>query len=443
MNPRMGLPALVVCMAVLLASGFAAAQLRSGVGVDLLTPCTIPLDRPMRAVHIAGNWGTNPETVARWNRNRSKRLIPLDYVAHLRSLRINWVGISVALHYTDSMDSTVQRVYSPRVNIPTFSDRALRQIIREFRRHGFDVYLTVAFESHEAEAAERPVPNRGYLGAPGVPPGVQREHWPWARNHPEHTFFVRRFWHSYTREVLHFARIAQAEDVRMFSIGTETPNLFRTRAGGGYFVNDFAQQLRTLVERVRSVYEGLLTYNMHFIAITDDVYEPGSRYLWEDLDLDVVGVSAWFPLVDTPPDAVMSVGQLRREYERVFRDYVLPLADENTGRPIVFTEYGAIDTIAAPSEPARTERQGQRFVFSDTNGNGVDDGRETQANIFRAFFRTMDRYPGAVYGAFFWDNWIGSNEQWRRFWSGHRNFDIRNKPAGNVVRGQYRCYERR
>ncbi len=98
----------------------------------------------------------------------------------------------------------------------------------------------------------------------------------------------------------------------MASLGTETDRLFRTRSGGDYWVNDFDHELRTLVRRVRSVYRGLLTYDMHYSAITDDWFEPGSRYLWEDLDLDVVGVSAWFPLTDTPPEAVMSVGRLQQ-----------------------------------------------------------------------------------------------------------------------------------
>ena len=430
---------------VLLISGVAAAQLpREDFGsVDYLTPCALPLDRPMRAVHVGGNWGANRDTVAAWNRNRSKPLIPLDYVAYLRTLRVNWIGLSIALHYDDSMDSTVQRVYSSRVGIPTFSDRALRQLIREFRRHGFDVYLTLAFESYDAADAERPVPSRSWLGFPGVPPGVLPEYWPWAPDHPDHVRFVRRFWNSYTRQALHFARIAQAEDVRMFSIGTETVNLFRTRSDRDFYVNNFGHELRTLVERVRSVYRGLLTYNMHTIAMTEPWYEPGSRYLWEDLDLDVVGVSGYFPLAESPPDTVMGVGRLQQAYNRVFRDYLLPLAAENTGRPVVFTEYGAMDMVEAPSDPGNSSRQGEPFEFSDRNGNGIDDGRETQANVFRALFRTMDRYPGTVHGAFFWDNWVASNELWRRSFAGSRNYSLRGKPASGVVRRQYGCYERR
>ena len=55
------------------------------------------------------------------------------------------------------MDSTVERAYFPELNVPTFSDTALRQLVRELRGHGFNVYLTLSFEAHEALDAERPV----------------------------------------------------------------------------------------------------------------------------------------------------------------------------------------------------------------------------------------------------------------------------------------------
>ena len=55
------------------------------------------------------------------------------------------------------MDSTVERAYSSDLNVPTFSDDVLRQLIREFRENDFSVYLTLAFESHEARVSQRPV----------------------------------------------------------------------------------------------------------------------------------------------------------------------------------------------------------------------------------------------------------------------------------------------
>ena len=240
----------------------------------------------------------------------------------------------------------------------------------------------------------------------------------------------------HTREAVHFARIAQQEGVRLYSLGTETDVLFRTRPTSSYFVNDFGLELGTMVDNVRAEYHGLLTYDMYYDVIAHEYYAGISDYLWDDLDLDVVGLSAWFSLAETPPSTVMSVDRLQQEYEHIFRDHLVPLAADNPGRPIVFTEYGAIDTVEGPAHPSGFPAMAE-FVFSDLNGNGVDDGRETQANIFRAFFETADRYPDVVHGAFFWDNWIAGNDDWEQYWTAERNYDIRNKPAGDVVGAQY------
>ncbi len=428
---------IAVAFVVLLASASAAAQdIRD---VDL---CALPPDRPMRAVHAGGNWGNNRLTVEAWEKDTSEPLVPPDYVAFLQELRVNWVGLSVALHYDDSMDSTVERVYSTDVRIPTFSDRALRQYIREFREHDFEVYLTLAFEAFEAEESQRPV-NRGQLGLPAIPdygPTVRPEDWPWLPHHTDHARFVREFWSTYTDQAVHYARIAQEEGIGMYSLGTETDSLFRSRSGGDFWVNDFGNELRTLAESVRAEYGGLLTYTMLYLATIGDWFDPGSKYLWEDLELDVVGVSGYYPLAEPPLDAVMSVETLQQSYNRIFREHLLPLAAENTGRPIVFTEYGFMDIVEAPTSPGNA-RQGERFEFSDGNGNGVDDGRETQANIVQALFRTMDRYPGTIHGTFFWDTNIASNELWRSFWADARSYSIRDKPASEVVQRQYACYE--
>ena len=407
----------------------------------------------MRAIHLSGNWGANRyHAVEKWDPDGADPLIPLDFVEYLRGLYVNWVGLSVGLHYDDSMDSTVERAYSPDLNVPTFSDIALRQLIRELRGHGFNVYLTLSFEAHEALDAERPV-GRYQLGDPGDPdtgvpnddtswaPLILPEYWPWRPDHPDHPRFVREFWETYTAEAVHFARIAQDEGVRMYSLGTEVDRLFRTRKVGRHWRTAFNQELEAMVRSVRAEYDGLLTYDMHYSVITRDWF-PWGRHLWEDLDLDVVGVSAWFPLAETPPSSVMSVDRLQQEYERIFRDHLAPLAAYNPGRPVVFAEYGAIDTVEGPAAPDGFPEMAD-FIFSDMNGNGTDDGHETQANIFEALFRTMDRYPDVVYGAFFWDNWIASDEDWERYWTARRNYDIRNKASGEVVRAWYRRYANR
>ncbi|MYD86223.1 MAG: hypothetical protein F4Y14_08615 [Acidobacteria bacterium] len=416
--------------------------------------CALPLDSPLRSIHVAGNWDTTRETVDAWEfgADGSDPLVPSDYFDYLDKLHVNWVGLSVALHYDDSMDSTIERVYS-NVDVPTFTDRALRQLIREFRGQGLDVYLTLAFEALEAETAARPV-RRWLLGVPGtgheVPPDdparyglILPEFWPWRPDHPDHQRFVSQFWDTYTEQAVHFATIAEEEGVRLYSLGTETDRLFRTRYGGHYWTNDFSRELRAMVEQVRTVYGGLLTYDMHYTAVTEDWFSPGSAELWEDLDLDVVGVSAWFPLTDTVPTEVLSLADLRNAFDLLFQEHVVPLASRNTGRPVVFTEFGAVDTMEAPFNPADWSMTGQAAVYTDSNGNGLDDGQETQANIYRALFDIIDENVGVVRGVFSWNIGIASDSLWQDFESQARSYNIRSKLSQETVRSVYECYARR
>ena len=400
-------------------------------------PANVP-ELPLRAIHASGYWGTNEQVVEEWEGTGSGPLVPPDYLDWLKSLHANWIGISVHLFIDDSMDSSVQRT-DPVLG--AFSDLALRQFIRDFRAEDINVYVTLAITDEAAAAAERPV-RRWQLGDPGDPgQGVLPEHWPWRADHPDHENFVSEFWESYTRQAVHFAGIAQEEGARMFSLGTETDRLFRTRAGE--HATHFGEELGSMVDQVRAVYDGALTYDMHYdVFRAPDYYGPGSFCLWEDLDLDVIGISAWFNLTDASPSSVVSTARLEMAYDRIFREYLIPLSNDNPERPVVFLEYGAMDVVAAPHDPANTSDQGKPFVFVDANGNGVDDGRETQANIYQAVLNTMAAHPGAVNGLFFWDNWMASNELWSEWWANHRNFDIRGKSAEAVIRAAYASFRR-
>ena len=91
-------------------------------------------------------------------------------------------------------------------------------------------------------------------------------------------------------------------------------------------MNDFGDELRTMVENVRAEYDGLLTYTMLYLATMGDWFDPGSKYLWEDLDLDVVGVSGYYPLAESPRDTILNVEMLQQSCNRLFRDHLLSLA---------------------------------------------------------------------------------------------------------------------
>lgn len=416
-------------------SGAAAFLTSCGEGTGILCggtcgtngPLPIGMNTHLRAVHMGGNWGTNVEGV---------HTLPPDYFEYLHDLNVNWVGISVALHVQDSMDSAVERTYSG-VEIPTFDDETLAQTIRVFRQQGFNVYLTLAFEDQNSKQAARPV-QRWQLGDPNMPLEDTRllaTFWPWSLSHPDHARFVDTFWDTYTQQAVHFGKIAEVEGIRLYSLGTETERLFRSRSGG-YWPNDFGGHLRSMVRAVRAVYSGLLTYDMAYHALTaNEFYGPGSDHLWEDLDLDVVGISAYFPLTDAPPNAVSSVEDLELRWEQVFQDYLIPLQARNPNRPILFLEFGYVDAVAAPYQ-ANADEFTHR-VFVDANENRLDDGEETQAHIYQAFLNTMDRHPGVLRGAFLWGEMMASNEEWARTFALLRGFSVRQKLAEEVVRMRY------
>ena len=400
-----------------------------------------PLDQPLRSLHNGGNWAFNQDSADRWEADPSQPLLPPSYVDWVEANHLDWVGISIALHVSDSVDSTVERKYSG-VHIPTFTDAALRQLIREYRRAGVNVYLTLAFEVYEAARAARPLA-RYLIGDPGdpdagVPLGaevrIDPADWPWSPNHRDHAAFVAEFWRTYTAQAVHFARIAQAEGARMLSLGTETDGLFRSRAGG-YWRNDFSVELHEMVAGVRSVFDGLVTYDQHYSALVHEHYAPGSRHLWQDLGLDAVGVSAWFPLADRLPTSVLSVEYFQRQYDRIFREHLVPAAARNE-RPVLLLEHGIVDMVGRPYQPDLGEGAGA--AYSDRNGNGLDDGQEQQANVLDGLLRTMAAYPGVVYGAFFWDNWIVGAERWAQHVGDHaRGFSFRGKLAEDIVAAAY------
>jgi len=75
-------------------------------------------------------------------------------------------------------------------------------------------------------------------------------------------------------------------------------------------------------------------------------------------------------------------------------------------------------------------------IFQDRDENSLDDGEETQANIYQALFNVMDKHPGVVNGTFLWGMEMADYEQAGRF-SLSRGFSVREKLSENVVRDYY------
>ncbi|MFO1315632.1 MAG: hypothetical protein U1F58_08495 [Burkholderiales bacterium] len=374
-----------------------------------------------------------------------------DYFAWLRDENIEWIGISVAMFYDSVSDPNVRLRYRPSGDrggtTYTFDDIDLENFIVAARKNGLKIYLTLAFEPATiAVSTGDPQcltpqfkPRRGELGAPSDVPSaasfkcIASGDWWWNPTHPKHAANVAQFWGTYTDVAVKYAKIAQRLGVEMYSLGTETENLFRTRPAAPPYTNHFKDELTALVGAVRSEYSGLLTYDQDsYVLMYPERYGggAGSASLFGDLGLDVVGISAYFSLLDSNPGVVVPVASLEVAWKSVFDRYLVPLQTANPQRPIVFTEMGFTDDVATVTNP----QANAGVAEPQRDATGSTPGMRQQSNVLEAFFNVDEQYGNLVRGAFLWGTMTFRDAPWL---CDTIYFNIYCKAAAEVVRSVY------
>lgn len=397
------------------------------------TDSTAKIIKDVRAVHIQNNAAQNAQI--QWGVEEPSD----DFIAFLNKINANWVGIQIALHLDGSMDSTVERLYTDDPNesftMKTWTDEALSIMVNKLHDNGFKVLWALSLD--QVDSPSHPV-HRGMMGNSTVAdwdPETLPENWPWAVDHPQHKTFVAEFWQTYTEQALYFAKLAESLGVEMYALGTETDYLFRTRSSGLSYPNHFYPELKNMVDSVRAVYSGLLTYDMEYSALAEPEYFTGSAFIWEDLDLDVVGVSAYFRLADTLPTDLITKNEFLDKWDSIYKTKLSTLQQMNPERSIVFLELGYTDHIESPYKSISGAYE--PWTFQDSNGNGVHDGQDVQANIYSALFETNKKYDNLVTGFFLWGHDWTSDKVWEEQMEELISFAVRNKSAETVVAEYY------
>lgn len=348
------------------------------------------------------------------------------YFDYLKSINSEWIGISVAIHYDSFSNPTVVArncsngaMYDSGGNYTScaFYDEDLKSFIARAKENGFKIYLTLAFEtSLDLDATPSTAcgkstykMSRWLLGRPYLDKGsnpakcIADNDWWWNPSHPLYATNVNLFFKSYTQVAVKYAALGQQAGVDLFSLGTETDHLFKTRPDAPPAANHFKSQLLEMVAAVRAVYRGLLTYDQGWDAIQ---YPErffggnGAAAVFNDLGLDVVGISAYFELTKTPPNRVLSVSELETLWDGVFKNYLLPIRERNPGKSIIFTETGYVDDINSPSNAALNITMPEPAYSENSPTNGMLQ----QANIYQSFYNVNERYGDVVAGTFFWGN---------------------------------------
>ncbi|MEJ7913083.1 MAG: hypothetical protein WKF70_08010 [Chitinophagaceae bacterium] len=199
---------------------------------------------------------------------------------------------------------------------------------------------------------------------------------------------------SYSRYILHFARVADSMKTELFCIGTELGAAIKKRP----------QYWSSLIDSVKTVYHGKLTYAANWDDYKDVPF-------WEKLDY--IGVDAYFPLIK---DKTPSLTSLRKNWNG-YSDELEEMSKRNN-RPILFTEYGYRNVDRTAAEPWK-ENEGEL-------------NNEAQTNSYEALYQTFVG-KGWFSGGYVWKWYVEEGRRRRP----EIDYTPQNKPAQKIIQRWY------
>ncbi|NNC83742.1 MAG: glycoside hydrolase [Flavobacteriales bacterium] len=203
---------------------------------------------------------------------------------------------------------------------------------------------------------------------------------------------------DYRQYLLHYAHMAEEEEVELLCIGTELCMQ----------LNDDPAFWTSLIEDIREVYTGKLTY-----AANWDCYQDFP--LWKQLDY--IGIDAYFPITEVEEPKMEDALAGWTYWKESMRKYV-----DTVGRPILFTEYGYRSKKGALAEP----------WVSGTGADGEPD-KDIQSLGYEALYCTFWN-EAWFQGGFLWKWHV---EEMHRPAERSKDYTPQEKPAMDIIRKHY------
>lgn len=204
------------------------------------------------------------------------------------------------------------------------------------------------------------------------------------------------FFRHYEAWIVHYAILAQMYKLESLVIGVE---LVQATRG-----HDSAW--RKMIDRVRQVYGGKLTYAANWGAEFENIT------FWDALD--AIGLNCYYPLSDNPAasDAELLAGarKIAAKVERIAKAF---------DRPVVITEIGFASRPASWTQPHE-------------DGRGRQPDPEAQRRAYEIIFRAFYHQPWLA--GIYWWKWPTTLEDGGR---NHTGFTPNGKPAEAVVARWY------
>ncbi len=199
-------------------------------------------------------------------------------------------------------------------------------------------------------------------------------------------------WESdYLTFITYFARLADSLDVDLFCIGTEFKNSIKQRPQFWYEV----------IDSVRNVFGGQITY-----AANWDNFE--NIPFWNALD--IVGINAYFPLLNEKTPAVKQLCKAWEPHVRQIQNF-----HSRVKMPIIFTEYGYLSVDGCAYETWVLEQKINQLSINEA----------AQANAISALYETFSKEPYWL-GGFLW--------KWFPNMQGHEGYPAKDyTPQGKIA----------
>lgn len=281
--------------------------------------------------------------------------------------------ISVVLFiYQDRQDST--EIYEdPYVTLP---EHQLINYIRAAKERGFTLQL------------------RPFLGvSEGDDDSVGR--WNISPTNTDKWFL------SYGKKILMYAKIAQAENVEVFGIGSEMSSL-----------SGETDQWQNLIEKVRSVYYGEILYAANWDDFSEGVFKTNIGWLE---NVDTIGVDAYYPLKVGENPSVEELLEAWGDWEGIFERL------DKSDKKIIVAEVGIASTEDHFDEP-------WKFDF----GEDAKADLAAQEKYYEASFRF---FQNKVDGIYWWVIDDGLSPKTSKI---DKGFGPLGKPAEDLLRKWYK-----
>jgi hypothetical protein len=290
---------------------------------------------------------------------------------NLKATGATYVAFMVPYYQSNTGSTDI----NPGWNTPT--DATLATAIDYAHSLGFKVALKVHIETYNGDW-------RAYIN-----PGNRTQ---WFQN--------------YGNYVAHLGSLGKDHGVELINIGTELVSLT------AYTMNSSnTQNWVNLIDRVRGVYGGALTYDANNNNNNNDPFVNEKKFIqfWDKLDY--VGLSTYYQL----EAGGNSVAQIKQAWDYWNKNDIQPFYNQ-VKKPILSTEVGYRSVDNARIDPWNSGR-----------GGGYNPTE--QANLYDALMGYWNDYP-YMQGVYWWDWLVNPNGGGQ----GDTGYTPQNKPAQDVLK---------